>query len=130
AVNRPATGDRPTAAGRATADRLPSRRRRPAALLAGLTVLLVVAALVAAGTGQVPVSPAEVIGSITHRIGLDWGPLPAAPQGDNALWQVRFPRVCLAIVVGASLGCGGALMQGVFGNPLAEPGVVGVSAGA
>jgi ABC-type lipoprotein export system ATPase subunit len=51
-------------------------------------------------------------------------------QGENALWLVRFPRVVLAVVVGASLGCAGALMQGVFGNPLAEPGVAGVSAGA
>jgi iron complex transport system permease protein len=56
--------------------------------------------------------------------------LPSAAQGENALWQVRFPRVCLAVLVGACLGGGGAVMQGVFGNPLAEPGVVGVSAGA
>lgn len=46
------------------------------------------------------------------------------------LWNVRLPRVVLALLVGASLGCAGALMQGVFGNPLAEPGVIGISAGA
>ena len=46
------------------------------------------------------------------------------------LWEVRFPRVVLAICVGAALGCSGALLQGVFSNPLAEPGVIGVSAGA
>lgn len=40
------------------------------------------------------------------------------------------PRVVLAILVGAALGCAGALLQGVFANPLAEPGVIGVSAGA
>ncbi|SDC18975.1 iron complex transport system permease protein [Streptomyces prasinopilosus] len=40
------------------------------------------------------------------------------------------PRIVLALLVGASLGCAGALMQGVFGNPLAEPGVIGVSSGA
>ncbi|MEV6350731.1 iron ABC transporter permease [Actinoplanes sp. NPDC051851] len=87
-------------------------------------------ALVAAGKGQVPISPAEVAGSLLHRLGLNIGPLPSAVQGENALWLVRFPRVTLAILVGAALGCAGALMQGVFGNPLAEPGVVGVSAGA
>jgi iron complex transport system permease protein len=43
---------------------------------------------------------------------------------------VRFPRVVLAVLAGAALATGGALMQGVFGNPLAEPGVVGVSSGA
>ncbi|WP_245674173.1 MULTISPECIES: iron ABC transporter permease [Actinoplanes] len=96
----------------------------------GLIFVLVVICLVAAGRGQVPISPAEVAGSLLHRIGIDLGPLPSAVQGENALWLVRFPRVVLAVVVGAALGCAGALMQGVFGNPLAEPGVVGVSAGA
>ena len=65
-----------------------------------------------------------------HRLGLDLGPRPAAPHGESALWLVRFPRVALAAVVGAALGCAGAVMQGVFGNPLAEPGVIGVSSGA
>lgn len=56
--------------------------------------------------------------------------MPAHPSGDVTLWQVRFPRVVLGAVVGASLGCAGALLQGVFANPLAEPGVIGVSSGA
>ncbi|WP_203732174.1 FecCD family ABC transporter permease [Paractinoplanes durhamensis] len=99
-------------------------------LIGFLVVALVVVCLVAAGKGQVPISPAEVAGSLLHRLGLHVGPLPSAVQGENALWLVRFPRVVLAVVVGASLGCAGALMQGVFGNPLAEPGVVGVSSGA
>ena len=43
---------------------------------------------------------------------------------------MRFPRVVMAALAGACLATAGALMQGVFGNPLAEPGVVGVSAGA
>ncbi|MFF0721593.1 FecCD family ABC transporter permease [Micromonospora sp. NPDC003816] len=103
--------------------------RRPL-LLVGLSVALVLLCLVAAGTGQVQVPPAEVLGSLLHRVGLDVGPLPSAPHGESALWVVRFPRVVLAVIVGAALGCAGALMQGVFGNPLAEPGVIGVSSGA
>jgi len=110
----------------------PKRRTSPGPrwLIAGLALGLAVLCLVAAGSGQVPISPAEVVGSLLHRLGIDLGPMPSAAQGDNALWLVRFPRVTLAVVVGAALGCAGALMQGVFGNPLAEPGVVGVSAGA
>ncbi|WP_139980439.1 FecCD family ABC transporter permease [Nocardioides litoris] len=96
------------------------------ALLAGV----VVASLVAAGSGQSPIPLPEVAGSVLHRLGLDLGPLPTAPRGDATLWTVRFPRVAMALVVGAALGAAGALMQGVFGNPLAEPSVVGVSAGA
>ncbi|GAA0439876.1 ABC transporter permease [Actinoplanes capillaceus] len=99
-------------------------------LIVGLGLGLVTVGLIAAGRGQVPISPAEVAGSVLHRIGVDLGPLPSAVQGENALWLVRFPRVVLAVVVGAALGCAGALMQGVFGNPLAEPGVIGVSSGA
>lgn len=95
-----------------------------------LAVVLMVLALVSAVVGQVPTTPAEVLGSLTHRVGLDIGPMPAHPSGEVTLWQVRFPRLTLAMLVGACLGCAGALLQGVFANPLAEPGVVGVSSGA
>ena len=99
-------------------------------LLSLLSVALVTAVLFAAGRGQLDVPPAEVLGSVLHKLGLDIGPLPSHPQGENTLWQVRFPRVLTAVIAGASLATAGALMQGVFGNPLAEPGVVGVSSGA
>lgn len=99
-------------------------------LLSVLGAGLAVAFVLSAGSGQVQVAPDEVIGSILHRIGLDIGSLPSHPQGENTLWLVRFPRVILGALVGASLGCAGALMQGVFGNPLAEPGIIGVSSGA
>lgn len=99
-------------------------------LLGGLTIALLVALVFAAGHGQLDVPPSEVLGSLMHKIGLDIGPMPHHPQGENTLWQVRFPRVVMAALAGACLATAGALMQGVFGNPLAEPGVVGVSAGA
>ncbi|MCK5928214.1 MAG: iron ABC transporter permease [Nocardioides sp.] len=95
-----------------------------------LSLALLTAVVVAAGRGQLDVAPAEVVGSLLHRLGLDVGPMPSHPQGDVTLWTVRFPRVVMAAVAGAALATAGALMQGIFGNPLAEPGVVGVSAGA
>ena len=98
--------------------------------LPALGLLLVAAVLVAAASGQLHIPVREVVGSLLHHLGLDWGPVPTHPNGESTLWQVRFPRVALAVLVGASLGAAGAVMQGVFGNPLAEPGVVGVSAGA
>lgn len=107
-----------------------SRRLVGWPLLVLLAVALVVMILVAAGSGQLEVPPAEVLGSFLHRLGIDLGPMPSHPQGDNALWAVRFPRVALAVVVGACLAVAGAMLQGVFGNPLAEPAVVGVSSGA
>ncbi|HYI61243.1 MAG TPA: iron ABC transporter permease [Acidimicrobiales bacterium] len=95
------------------------------ALAAGLVVLTVAAG--ASGAFRIP--PSEVLGSILHRIGLGWGSTPDA-LGEDVLWQIRFPRVALTVLVGGSLGCAGALMQGTFSNPLAEPGIVGVSSGA
>lgn len=95
-----------------------------------LIVALVVLGVISAGSGQLAVPPDQVLGSVLHRIGLDWLPLPAHPNGDAALWSIRFPRVAMAMLVGAALATAGAVMQGVFGNPLADPGVVGVSSGA
>uniref|UniRef100_UPI0024543636 FecCD family ABC transporter permease n=2 Tax=Nocardia TaxID=1817 RepID=UPI0024543636 len=105
-------------------------RSRTVAAFAVAVLALVVLAAASAAIGQVPTTPAEVAGSVLHRVGLDWGPMPAHPSGDITLWEVRFPRVLLAILVGAALATAGALLQGVFANPLAEPGVIGVSSGA
>lgn len=108
----------------------PLLARHGGVLITALAAALVITVVLAVGSGQVAIGPAEVLGSMLHRVGLDVGPLPAHPQGESVLWLVRMPRVLLGVIVGASLGCAGALMQGVFGNPLAEPGVIGVSAGA
>ena len=109
-----------------------STRRRPRTrttlLTVGLTAALALSALVAAGIGAYDIPLGDVLSSLLHRIGLGGAPLDRV--GESVLWNVRLPRVVLAMLVGASLGCAGALAQGVFANPLAEPGVIGVSAGA
>lgn len=48
----------------------------------------------------------------------------------TVLWKLRIPRICVAVLAGASLALAGAQMQGVFRNPLADPHIMGVSAGA
>ncbi|MFB7932022.1 FecCD family ABC transporter permease [Streptomyces sp. NPDC056039] len=109
---------------------VPPRRRRTTAwlLTTGLVAALLVLVPVAAGTGAYPVPVGDILASVQHRLGLGGGELDRVAE--SVLWNVRFPRIVLALLVGASLGCAGALMQGVFGNPLAEPGVIGVSSGA
>ena len=52
------------------------------------------------------------------------------PLADAVLWQLRAPRVALAILAGAVLAVGGCAMQALFRNPLAEPGLLGLSSGA
>ncbi|MCL7423545.1 iron ABC transporter permease [Streptomyces sp. YS415] len=97
-------------------------------LTAGLVLALVVLVPVAAGTGAYPVPVGDVLASVQHRVGLGGAELDRVAE--SVLWNVRFPRIVLALLIGACLGCAGALMQGVFGNPLAEPGVIGISSGA
>jgi iron complex transport system permease protein len=104
--------------------------RRKLIVGAGVAALLVGGILGSALLGQLPVQPSEVLGSLLRGIGIPNAWAPTDPIIESALWQVRFPRIVLAIVVGAALAAAGAVMQAIFGNPLAEPGVVGVSSGA
>lgn len=93
-------------------------------------MLLVVGVLVSSAAGQLPIAITEVIGALGKGVGLDNAWAPADDVLYQALWQIRFPRVTMSLLVGAALAVAGAVMQAIFGNPLAEPGVVGVSSGA
>lgn len=63
-----------------------------------------------------------------ETIGLTSGALEGADR--IVVYGIRFPRAVLGMLIGAALAVSGAIMQGVFRNPLADPGIVGVSAGA
>lgn len=119
---------RPAAPGAPEEKPAGSRRSTAFLLTAGLVAALLVACLLSAGLGAYSIPLGDVLGSVQHRLGLGGAALDRV--GESVLWNVRLPRVVLALLVGASLGCAGALMQGVFGNPLAEPGVIGISSGA
>ncbi|WP_419897226.1 FecCD family ABC transporter permease [Roseomonas sp. USHLN139] len=99
-----------------------------AALLLGAGILL--AALLAG----LLFGPAAVSSRAVLAVGLDVlgiAPLPAALQREAAvLTVIRLPRSLLAALIGGGLGAAGAVMQGLFRNPLADPGLIGVSAGA
>jgi len=107
-----------------------SRLARGAVLSASLAIVLVAAIVLSSVTGQLPVAPSEVIGSLLRAVGIqnDWAPDDQIVEA--TLWVVRFPRIVMGLAVGAALAVAGAVMQAIFGNPLAEPGVVGVSSGA
>ncbi|MEU1863299.1 FecCD family ABC transporter permease [Streptomyces gardneri] len=126
ATDPPATKD-PAAEPPATEPPAP-RRGRSAVLTLSLLAALLLLSLLSAGIGAYEIPLGDVLASVQHRIGLGGHALDRTAE--SVLWSIRLPRVVLAVLVGASLGCAGALMQGVFGNPLAEPGVIGISAGA
>lgn len=124
---------------------VPRRRDRRAVAIAtfvAMSAALVVLTVVSAGTGQLSIPPAEVLGSFARAwngfvssFGAGWLSVPSGAgmthvNGEATLWLVRLPRLFMAVLVGASLATAGAVMQGVFRNPLAEPGVIGISSGA
>jgi len=87
-------------------------------LIAGLALGLCLACALAVVVGETPLSVAQYAQALTD---------PASPPS-QILWMIRAPRVGAAALVGASLGLAGAVMQGLLRNPLADPGVLGVSA--
>ncbi len=102
----------------------PVRRRRVAARSGGLLVgagLILFVGLVSVAVGAKPI-PLDVV---WHAIfGYD------GSYDANVIWDQRMPRTLLGLAVGAALGASGALMQALTRNPLADPGVLGVNAGA
>jgi iron complex transport system permease protein len=79
--------------------------------------------------GPASLSVPEVIDAVAVR--LPWHPHLTVSALDTAIvWQIRLPRVLLGLLVGSMLGGGGAAYQGVFRNPLADPYLLGVAAGA
>lgn len=102
-------------------DRRHPTPRRLVALAAGLAILaVVVVASLAIGSRQVP--PSVVLDALLGR---------EAPAADwRAVIELRVPRTAVGALVGASLGVAGALIQAVTRNPLADPGILGVTAGA
>jgi len=110
------------------------RRSRFRILMAALTVVLLAAIVMSAALGAARLSPGQVVPAAIHR----FLPQGGASQESSAfpnwapglLWGIRFPRIAMALVVGLALSTAGATFQGVFRNPLAEPYLLGVSAGA
>ncbi|MEM1125018.1 MAG: iron ABC transporter permease [Bacteroidota bacterium] len=85
--------------------------------------------LLAVGLGAVAISPGQVVSILAAQLGLDL-PWAFKAQQELVLLGIRLPRVLLGVIVGAGLAISGALMQGLFRNPLADPGLIGVSSGA
>lgn len=106
------------------------RGRVPAAVLLPLLVVLVAVVIVVnVSTGALHVSGVDVLRTIGDHLGI--GSADGVPQAaQTVVWNVRLPRTLLAVVVGAGLGLSGASLQGIYRNPLADPGIIGVSSGA
>lgn len=104
-------------------------RRAPLAL--GLpvgAVALLAAVVVSFGVGPIDLSPGTVLSVLAERaLGVGAG---EDRMSTSVVWNLRAPRVLFAALTGAALAVSGAALQSLFRNPLADPGIIGVSGGA
>lgn len=107
-------------------DRGRNRRRVMAPVIIGLLVVLVIGS---AGVGAVPLSAGQVLQLLVEPLGIDL-PWTVAEQERAVFWAIRLPRIVFGALIGGGLATAGAALQGLFRNPLADPGLIGVSAGA
>lgn len=89
---------------------------RPWFYMVGMMILLLVLIVVSLCMGIIPISAGDF--------------LHLTEEQERILYFIRLPRILVAISIGMALAIAGAVMQGVFGNPLADPGIMGVVSGA
>lgn len=98
---------------------------RNALVFVGLVALLACAVLLSIGLGAVRIPPARIVEVLSGGL-----QDPSIARDSLVLFNIRLPRTLLGLLVGSGLAVSGALIQGLFRNPLADPALVGVSAGA
>jgi len=101
-----------------------------AALYVGLSVLLAMALLLGVMQGAVSLPAGTILKILGHSVGLPVGSVTWQGSDETILLQLRLPRVLGGAMVGAALAAAGVLFQGLLRNPLADPYVIGTSAGA
>ena len=105
----------------------PRVRLRVVTVFALVLLAAVVAVVVGLLVGPAHISAADVVGALARRLA---GKVDLANWRETAVVGVRLPRVLVGFVAGGALAVAGAALQGLFRNPLAEPGVLGISSGA
>ena len=130
--DRPISGE-PAARSRLSMPWYGSNRSRspvlPKLALGSLPLIAVgiVLVITAAAVGPYTIPPSHTIDILLAQIGAAQSTAPDTEQAIIA--SIRLPRIILALIVGAALGVSGAVMQGLFRNPMADPGIIGVSTG-
>lgn len=104
-------------------------RRKYRLLLVGLALLVLISILISVCLGAVKISPGQVWSMLLFNSGLANTKLYTDQQW-LVLINLRLPRIVMGILIGSGLAVAGASIQGLFRNPLAEPGLIGVSSGA
>ncbi|WIB61522.1 iron chelate uptake ABC transporter family permease subunit [Curtobacterium sp. MCLR17_007] len=95
--------------------------RRELVVLGSVLVVLVALVLVGLGVGEIPLAPGQVVAALVGH---------GDTVSDFVIGQLRGPRTLAALLVGASLGVAGAIVQSIVRNPIASPDVIGITSGA
>lgn len=96
--------------------------------LLSLVGVLLLGVLFSVAVGAAGISIRDVLGAILSHLGLK--AFPTTDLAETVVWQLRLPRIVLAVLTGISLAGAGAVMQGVLRNPLVSPYTLGLSSGA
>ncbi|WP_433943124.1 FecCD family ABC transporter permease [Paenibacillus sp. SN-8-1] len=97
------------------------RRARGIVVMLTLSILILIMFLISMNLGQIRLTPSEVLQTIIGR---------GTPKQNLILFEFRLPQIIISVMVGAGLALSGCLLQGVTGNSLAEPGILGINSGA
>jgi len=96
-----------------------------------MVIVFFAVSLLSLSWGQIDIPFMHVLAAFAHELGLPiLANVTVTPEQQAVLWHIRMPRTIVGLMVGAGLGASGAVMQGIFSNPLADPGIIGVSSGA
>ncbi len=96
----------------------------------GAVVVLVFSIVAGVMVGPISITPLDIVRSVLDRLPLVNVESTLSERSEAILWEIRMPRVVLAVLVGSMLSAAGAGYQGVFRNPLADPYLLGAGAGA
>lgn len=108
---------------------MPSGERSNWLWLGILGGILILCGLLACIVGPVDIGVRQVLTIFLRKLGLLWSGAEYSLMEEAVVWNLRLPRVCLAVLAGLALSQAGAALQGLFRNPLADPGLIGVSTG-
>lgn len=112
-----------------TLQSLNRERMKQITVIFSLFVLLLVTIITAVSIGAITIPFMETVSIVLHELRVTIG-IDFSEQNHVVITQIRLPRVIVAGLVGAALATSGVAMQGLFRNPLVEPGFIGVSSGA
>lgn len=106
-----------------------AHQRRARLILLTLASGVMITTVLATGFGAMRIPTPQVASILAGKLGISL-PMEYSPQQANVLLLLRAPRICMALLLGSGLAMCGAVLQGLFRNPLADPALTGISSGA